>query len=105
KLTEKDIERHKYNKIKTLFTLNGYLLPANKNVVLPIGADAHEMYRVKNVIWYNYKIKKGVCCRKNFIKLFMSIIETIYTCIIVIFRYKKAQKSYKKDFNRLCRKS
>ena len=105
KLTEKDIEKHKYSKIKTLFTLNGYLLPANKNVVLPIGADAHEMYRVKNVIWYNYKIKKGVCCRKNFIKLFMSIIETIYTCIIVIFRYKKAQKNYKKDFDRLCRKS
>lgn len=105
KLTEKDIEKHKYSKFKTLFTLNGYLLPANKNIVLPIGADAHEMYRVKNVIWYNYKIKKGVCCRKSFIKLFMSIIETIYTCILVIFKYKKAQKSYKKDFDKLCRKS
>ena len=43
KLTEKDIEKHKYSKFRTLFTLNGYLLPANKNIVLPIGADAHEM--------------------------------------------------------------
>ncbi|MBO5288089.1 MAG: glycosyltransferase [Spirochaetales bacterium] len=94
-----------YNKWKFIFMLNGWLLPANKNIVLDIGTDAHEMYRVKKAIWFFPQTKQGIEVKKSFFPLFKIGIQTIYTCILVIFKYKKAQKSYKKDFDKLCRKS
>lgn len=100
-LNENDIKEHTYSKLKTLLTLNGYLLPANKNIVLPIGADAHEMYRVKNVIWYNYKVKKGVRCKKSFPMLFACLIKSFYTCIIIMLKYKQSIKKYYKYRNYL----
>jgi hypothetical protein len=73
--------------------------------VLDIGTDAHEMYRVKKAIWFFSQTNQGIEVEKSFFSLFKIGIQTIYTCIIVIFRYKKAQKSYKKEFDKLCRKN
>ena len=101
---KKDLSKT-YNNRKFIFTLNGWLLPANKNIVLDIGTDAHEMYRVKKAIWFFSQTKQGIEVKKSFFSLFKIGIQTIYTCIIVIFRYKKAQKSYKKEFDKLCRKN
>lgn len=91
-----------YNKLKTILTLNGWLLPTNKNAVLDIGTDAHEMYRVKKAIWYFPESKQGFTVKKSFSALLKILFGTFYTCIIVIFRYKKAQISYKKSFGKLC---
>ena len=74
---------------------------ATKNIVLPIGADAHKMYRVKNVIWYNYKVKKGVRCKKSFPMLFACLIKSFYTCIIIMLKYKQSIKKYYKYRNYL----
>lgn len=94
-----------YNKLKTILTLNGWLLPANKNVVLDIGTDAHEMYRVKKAIWYFPQQKQGFLVKKSFPALLKIIFNTFYTCIIVGFRYKNAQISYKKSFDKLCERN
>lgn len=90
-----------YNKLKTFLTLNGWLLPANKNVVLEIGTDAHEMYRVKKAIWYFPKLKQGIIVKKSFFALLKILFSTFYTFFIVAFRYKSAQKSYKKSIDKL----
>lgn len=91
-----------YNKLKTFLTLNGWFLPANRNVVLDIGVDTHEMYRVKKAIWYFPGLKQGFIVKKSFFALLKILFSTFYTLVIVIFRYKKAQKSYKKSIDELC---
>lgn len=93
-----------YNALKTILTLNGWLLPANRNVILDTGTDAHEAYRAKKVIWYFPALKQGFMERKSFSSLLKILLNTFYTCIIVIFRYKRAQTSYKKSFDELCKR-
>ena len=93
-----------YNKWKSILTLNGWLLPANRNIVLDIGTDAHEMYRVKKAIWYIPQTKQGMVVKKSFCSLCKIGFLTLYTYFVILFKYKKAKKSYKKSFNKLCKR-
>ena len=93
-----------YNKWKSILTLNGWLLPANKNIVLDIGTDAHEMYRVKKAIWYIPQTKQGMPVKKSFKSLCKITFLTLYTYFVILFRYRKAKKSYRKSFDKLCQK-
>lgn len=93
-----------YNKWKSILTLNGWLLPANRNIVLDIGTDAHEMYRVKKAIWYIPQTKQGMVVKKSFCSLCRIGFLTLYTYFVILFKYKKAKKSYKKSFNKLCKR-
>lgn len=84
------------HKLLRIISLNGYLLPARKTLILPPYASRKEQgYRAKKIIYYDEILGTGYTCEKNIKKALFSLIRFYRVRRQFNRVYKKKNKEYK----------
>ena len=87
------------NKWKYQITVNGWLLPAQRDKVYayPMGIHPYALFRKKDVILFDPDSQTGIAVRKSWREL-MGVLCTIgKTYLLIATRYKKAQGEYRRE--------
>ena len=91
--------RNHENKWFYALTLNGWILPANKEVkAFPMGIWPYSLYRVGKVILFDPDSCKGIYGEKSWKELFRCIGYYFQICKLLKNEYPKARAAYKEKF-------
>lgn len=88
--------KRKVNKVRKFLTLNGLLLPAVSDNIVPMGGKAllDNYYRKKSVLCFDSSSQRGFIVRKSYYKMFTSIFKMIKVSFLGLFKFKKAKHLY-----------
>lgn len=87
-----------------IVTLNGLLLPSNNKTILQIkGARAslRQIFRYKNIIYFDQKNGTGYVTTINRIRFFKSLFKLFKDCIYLQREFREMKELYTKDINYL----
>lgn len=92
----------KWNTIKKLITLNGWLLPARKGrKYFYMSVHPMSLYRVKEAVLYDDRSRKGIVVRKDFSQIFVMMKLYCKSCRLIDKKYNKAKESYRNRYKEL----
>lgn len=92
----------RWNTIKKLITLNGWLLPARKGrKYFYMSVHPMSLYRVKEAVLYDDRSRQGIVVRKEFSQIFVMIKLYLKVCRLVDKKYEMGKESYRNRYREL----
>lgn len=83
-----------------ILTINGYLLPANKNVVAPMSNyNSSVSFRAKRIINYDFIRQRGYITERSYKEALKYIFKMLEMFVELDFKFKKLKNMYKNDFS------
>lgn len=80
-------------------TINGYLLPTNKNVIAPISSyNSYVAFRAKNIVNYDFVRQRGFITTRSHKEAIRYFFKMVKMFVKLDFRFNKMKSEYKKDF-------
>lgn len=76
-------------------TLNGYLLPTNRNAVVSMTEIRPvNTYRAKKILQYDISSRSGFVTQRSKKKFITSVVKLLKASILITFKYKKVKQNY-----------
>lgn len=99
---EEELYSRNHFTFQHILSLNGWLLPGNnKKQALPMGCHVHELYRVKNVMYYEPDSQKGFETRRKHRMLFVLLGRYLKIVRQLNRRYECVVKEYQTRYREL----